>query len=275
MNPGMKPLSLSSGSNTSKTMIPKAGKFRDYTRYYFDQREGQLDPGKRDDLILTYTPLIKYIAIRLASRLPPHVSIEDLISCGIIGLIDAIDKFDAAKDVQFKTYAEFRIRGAMLDELRALDWVPRSIRRKVNVLEQTLAGIEKKLGRPATDEEAAEAMNLDLDSFFKLLDETKSVSFLDIELLRENTGSQSETDEKVFVNDEDPFAALSTSEVRSLLARAIGDLPEKEKLAVSLYYYEELTMKEIGQILGYTESRISQMHSKAMLRLRSKLKHIF
>jgi RNA polymerase sigma factor FliA len=266
-----------SKSSSQKTMTRKpSAKFRDYTQVYFKKREGDLDPARRDELILIYTPLIKYIAIRLASRLPHHVSTDDLISCGIIGLIDAIDKFDTTKDVQFKTYAEFRIKGAMLDELRALDWVPRSIRRKGNDLERSLAEIEKRLGRPATDEEAAEAMNLDLDGFYKLLDETKTISFLDIELLREQNGaSQLGTNEEVFINEEDPFAALNFKEIRELLARAIGELPEKEKLTVSLYYFEELTMKEIGQILGYTESRISQMHSKAMLRLRAKLKHNF
>jgi RNA polymerase sigma factor FliA len=257
------------------TRKPSA-KFKDYTQVYFNQREGKLDADKREELILTYTPLIKYIAIRLASRLPPHVCVDDLISCGIIGLIDALDKFDPAKDVQFKTYAEFRIKGAMLDELRALDWMPRSVRRKVHDLERVFCEIEKKRGRPATDEEAAEALNLDLESFHKLLDETKAVSFLDIELLRENNGgggSLPEMDLPGFVNEEDPFSAFNFMEIRGLLARAIDDLPEKEKLTVSLYYYEELTMKEIGQILGYTESRISQMHSKAMLRLRAKLKH--
>jgi RNA polymerase sigma factor for flagellar operon FliA len=254
-----------------KTGRKHSAKFKDYTQVYFNQGEG-LDPAKREELILTYTPLIKYIAMRLASRLPAHVSVDDLISCGIIGLIDAIDKFDTSKDVQFKTYAEFRIKGAMLDELRSLDWVPRSIRRKVHDLERACGELEKRLGRPATDEEMAEALGLDLDGFYKLLNETKAVSFLDIELLREKGGSSGEGANDEFANEEDPFLAFNYREVRGLLAHAIGELPEKEKLTVSLYYYEELTMKEIGQVLGYTESRISQMHSKAMLRLHSKLK---
>ena len=248
-------------------------KFKDYTKAYFNQSE-ELDPAKRNELILTYTPLIKYIATRLASRLPPQVSIDDLISCGIIGLIDAINKFDVSKNVQFKTYAEFRIKGAMLDELRALDWVPRSIRRKITDLEKTYSELEKKLGRPATDEETAKALDMDLEEFHKLLDETKSVSFMDIDLLRQKSpeaGSASIMD-LLSGDDTDPFTSLNLSQVRNLTAQAIADLPEKEKLTVSLYYYEELTMKEIGEVLGYTESRISQMHSKAMLRLRVKLK---
>jgi len=248
-------------------------KFKDYTKTYF-YGPGQMDLEKRNELILTYTPLIKYIASRLASRLPPHVSTEDLISCGIIGLIDAIEKFDLAKNVQFKTYAEFRIKGAMLDELRSLDWVPRSVRRKVSELESTYSEMEKKLGRPAQDEEVAAAMGLDLDVFYKLLDDTKAVTFLDIDLLRQKSPDVLDNSliGSLSPDEEDPYAAISMSEIRELAAQAISQLPEKEKLTVALYYFEELTMKEIGEVLGYTESRISQMHSKAILRLRSKLK---
>jgi RNA polymerase sigma factor for flagellar operon FliA len=250
-------------------------KFKDYTKAYFSP-SAELPPEKRNELILAYTPLIKYIATRLASRLPSQVALDDLISCGIIGLIDAIDKFDLSKNVQFKTYAEFRIKGAMLDELRSLDWVPRSIRRKITDLEQACAELEKKLGRPATDEEMAQKLGISLANFHKLLDETKAVTFLDIELLRQkkNDGaSSSDTVSEPFSDtDTDPFSAINLAQIRDLLARTIDELPEKERLTVSLYYYNELTMKEIGQILGYTESRISQMHSKAMLRLRTKLK---
>ncbi|MDH3359714.1 MAG: FliA/WhiG family RNA polymerase sigma factor [Desulfobulbaceae bacterium] len=250
-------------------------KFKDYTQAFSGQ-DGSLDPAIRSELILTYTPLIKYIAARLAVRLPSHVAIDDLISCGTIGLIDAIEKFNPEKKVQFKTYAEFRIKGAMLDELRSLDWVPRSVRRKVTNLERTYSELEKKLGRPATDEEVAKALDLTQDGFYKLLDETKTISFMDIDMLRhknmipDDRGSIAE----IFAADgTDPFSALNIAEIRNVIADAITDLPEKEKLTVSLYYFDELTMKEIGEVLGYTESRISQMHSKAMLRLRSKLKN--
>ncbi len=247
-------------------------KFKDYAQAYFSE-SGQLSQDKRNELVLTYTPLIKYIATRLASRLPPQVSLDDLISCGIIGLIDAIAKFDLAKNVQFKTYAEFRIKGAMLDELRALDWVPRSVRNKITTLERAYETLERKLGRPAKDEEVAEQLNLDLAAFHKLLDETKSVTFMDIELLKQKAPEINGGIAALLNNASgDPFSTMSFSQVRDILAKAIGELPEKEKLAVSLYYFEELTMKEIGQVLGYTESRISQMHSKAVLRLRTKLK---
>ncbi len=248
-------------------------KFKDYTNTFFSQAE-PLSAEKRNELILTYTPLIKYIAARLAARLPAQVSLDDLISCGIIGLIDAINKFDLSKNVQFKTYAEFRVKGAMLDELRALDWVPRSVRRKTTDLEKAYADIEKQVGRPATDEEVAQTMGLALDDFYKLLDETKSVTFMDIEFLRQkSTEANDPTLAETFaMDDRDPFTAINLSQIRKLIANAISDLPDKEKLTVSLYYQDEVTMKEIGEVLGYTESRISQMHSKAMFRLRAKLK---
>ncbi|MEW6219227.1 MAG: FliA/WhiG family RNA polymerase sigma factor [Thermodesulfobacteriota bacterium] len=249
-------------------------KLRDYAQV---QCNGGIDktPDQRSELILHYTPLIKYIAARLAARLPSHISVDDLISCGIIGLIDAIDKFDPHKNVQFKTYAEFRIRGAMLDELRSLDWVPRSVRRKITTLEKAYGDCEKRLGRPADDDEVAAALGLDMEDFHRLLDETKSVTFLDIEILRQSQSGSGPEGGDVEVAEPtggDPFAAVNMSQLRELVAQAIDELPDKERLTVALYYFEELTMKEIGQILGYTESRISQMHSKAMLRLRTKLR---
>ncbi|MBU0674045.1 MAG: FliA/WhiG family RNA polymerase sigma factor [Proteobacteria bacterium] len=248
-------------------------KIRDYTKYFFAE-SGKLDQEKRNELIASCTPLIKYIAMRLASRLPAHISLDDLMSSGIIGLIDAIDKFDPLKNVQFKTYAEFRIKGAMLDELRSLDYLPRSIRKKSSDLEKVYGKLEKKLGRPAEDDEIAEELNLEIDAFHSLLNETKAISFIDIDVLRKKLPGQDQ-DENLFdslaFQDEDPYATISYTEIRDILAAAIYGLPEKEKLVVTLYYHEELTMKEIGVVMDYTESRISQMHSKAMLRLRSKL----
>ncbi|MFP3983025.1 MAG: FliA/WhiG family RNA polymerase sigma factor [Desulfurivibrionaceae bacterium] len=245
---------------------------KDYLQAYRDQSPPEIN---RNELILKYTPMIKYIAQRLISRLPPQVSIDDLISSGIIGLITALEKFDASKNVQFKTYAEFRIKGAMLDELRALDWVPRSIRRKITDLEKTYSALEKRLGRPAKDEEVAEELNISLDDFYKMLNETKSVTFIDLDLLQHkttNSAGNGDLTEDLLSTSNDPFSNIALAQIRDLLAQAIEQLPEKERLTVSLYYHEQLTMKEIGDVLGYTESRISQMHSKAMLRLRSRLK---
>jgi len=255
---------------------PYTPKIKDFTQTYFDNKlPARLDQEKREEFILTYTPLIKYIASRLAMRLPTYISIDDLISSGVIGLIDAVDKFDTTKNVQFKTYAEFRIKGAMLDELRALDWVPRSVRRKIHELEHMYSQLEKELGRPAMDEEVALALDVSMEEFHKLLDETKSVTFLDIELLRQRVSDAGDGGEPTDFFEQagkDPFGAINLSQVRELVAKAIEGLSQKERLVVTLYYYEELTMKEIGLVMGYTESRISQMHSKAVLRLRSKIK---
>ncbi len=247
---------------------------KDYTEDFFGAGK-PLSNEKREELILKYAPLIKYVAGRLAMRLPPHISVDDLISSGVIGLMDAIEKFDPGKKIQFKTYAEFRIRGAMLDELRSLDWVPRSIRKKSSELEKTYQILEKELGRPAEDEEVAKAMNLTLEQFYDLLDKTRNITFLDIEMIRRRMPDGNNEDDLFDLiaddGEADPFEQLNLTEIKEVLVKAISSLPEKEKLVISLYYYEELTMREIGEIMGYTESRISQMHTKAMHRLRGHL----
>lgn len=229
----------------------------------------------REEIILQFTPLIKYIAQRLAMRLPPHISAEDLIGAGVIGLMDAIEKFDPAKKVQFKTYAEIRIKGAMLDELRSLDWVSRSVRQKASKLEKTYQTLEKQNGRAVEDEEVAQALNLSLEEYYKLLNEIRGVSVFDIESLRPKLSEQGEddlTDLPLEGRDSQPFHFFRQLEMKQLLSRAIRDLTPNEKMVISLYYYEELTLKEIGEVMGYTESRICQLHTKAILKLRSKLK---
>jgi len=246
-----------------------------------EQWPAQVDQAWQEQMILQYAPLIKYIAGRLALRLPSHISLDDLISSGIIGLIDAIQKFDPSKNISFKTYAEFRVKGAILDELRSLDWIPRSVRKKSHVLEKTYAELERNLGRPAEPEEVCLALGLELEEFYQLLDETKAVSLVELEGLWKAARSGSdylEAELSDFLQDEnyrDPSLALHFSELREVLVQAIDGLPDKEKLLVSLYYYEELTMKEIGEIMGCTESRISQLHTQAMLRLRAKLRDYF
>jgi len=217
------------------------------------------------------------IASRLALRLPSHISQEDLISSGIIGLIDAIQKFDQGKNINFKTYAEFRIKGAMLDELRSLDWIPRSVRKKSHLIENAYARLQKATGRPAEAEEVAELLGMELEDFYQLLDETKVISIVALE-----TGDRKvpgtlgiERDLPEILQDEnlrDSLQAVHLSELQAVVLQAIEALPDKEKLLISLYYYEELTMKEIGQIMGYTESRISQLHTQAMYRLRYRLR---
>jgi len=229
----------------------------------------------REAMILQYAPFIKYIAHRLAMRLPAHISIGDLIDAGVIGLIDALTKFDPNKNVEFKTYAEFRIRGAMLDELRSLDWVPRSLRQKATQIEKAIHHLEKKRGGPVDDEEIASELGLSLDTYYDLMNKIKGISFLDVEVLQQKIAhlpGEEILDLILEKKENDPFHLLSVKELKKIVASAIGDLPPKEKLVISLYYYEEMTLKEIGETLDLTESRICQIHTKAILRLRGKLK---
>lgn len=230
----------------------------------------------REEIIIKFTPLIKYIAHRLAMRLPPHITADDLIGAGVIGLMDAIEKFDPAKKVQFKTYAEIRIKGAMLDELRSLDWVSRSVRQKATKIEKTYQILEKQNGRAVEDEEVAQAMSISLEDYYDLLNEIRGVSVLDIESLRPKLSEQGEeefADLPIESRDNQPFHFFRQLEIKELLSRAIRELSPNEKMVISLYYYEQLTLKEIGQVMGYTESRICQLHTKAILKLRSQLKN--
>ena len=237
----------------------------------------KLNPSIRARVINEFSPLIKYIASRIAIRLPPHIDLNDLINAGVIGLIDAIEKFDASKQIKFKTYAEFRIRGAILDELRSMDWVPRSVRQKARKVEDAYSRLEYNLGRPASDEEVAQEMKIDIDSFHKLLSEMASVSLLSLDDLGEEDSDLSKRNllEYIMQDEKDwPSHKIRFAEVRDMVASAIQSLPEKERMVISLYYYDELTMKEIGHVLKFTESRVSQIHTKAILRLRSKMQKL-
>jgi RNA polymerase sigma factor for flagellar operon FliA len=239
--------------------------------------EQKLNPNVRGKIINEFAPLIKYIASRIAIRLPPHIDLNDLINAGVIGLIDAIEKFDASKQIKFKTYAEFRIRGAILDELRSMDWVPRSVRQKARKVEDAYARLEYSLGRPASDDEVAKEMNVDMDTFHRLLSDTASVSLLSLDDLGEDDSDLSKRNLLEFIIQDDkdwPSHKIRYAEVSTMVAKAIQSLPEKERMVISLYYYDELTMKEIGHVLKFTESRVSQIHTKAILRLRSKMQKI-
>ena len=231
----------------------------------------------REEMILKYAPLIKYIAHRLAMRLPSHISVKDLMSAGVIGLIHAVGKFDPKKNVSFKTYAEFRIRGAMLDELRALDWVPRSVRQKASQIEKTILRLEKERGRAVDDEEVAKELGVSIKEYYEMIDGVSGISLVDIESLRQEIPGLSGED--LFSNlladkGRDPFQLFSVKELKGILAKAIEELPPREKTVLALYYYEELTLKEIGEILDLTESRICQIHTKCILKLRGKLKRV-
>ena len=234
----------------------------------------EIDPSLREQLILEYTPLIKYIAGRLAFRLPPSVESNDLVNSGIIGLIDAIDKFDPKKGVKFRTYAEFRIRGSMLDELRSLDWVPRSLRQKIHQVEEVYAKLEQKLGRSASGEEVAGELGMDIEEYHDIIGQAGGVTLLSLRDIgyASECGKERITDFLVNGSRDDPMLHLKIKEIEEIIAGAINELPGKQRLVVTFYYYEELTMKEIGMILGITESRVSQIHTQAIIQLKGKLK---
>ncbi len=240
--------------------------------------ESRISKHDREYYITEYAPLIKVVAGRLAMRLPSHIDQNDLLSAGIMGLLDAVEKFDPKKGVAFKSYAEFRIRGAMLDELRAMDWVPRSVRKNAKLLEKAYGKVERRTMKPATDEEVAKELGVDMDSFHRLIDETRGISVFNEEDLGELlahkkiSDSFHTTDGSIMI---DPADSLDLREMKEVLAKAIDALPKKERTVVTLYYYEELTMKEIGNVIGYTESRISQLHTKAVIRLRHKIRRYF
>ena len=237
----------------------------------------EISVENREEVITEYAPMIKYVANRIAMRLPPHIEVDDLISVGVLGLIDAIDKYDASRGAKFKTYAEFRVRGAILDELRSMDWVPRSVRQKASALEGVVQKLQNQLGRPPEDDEIAGEMGVSMDELFNTMNETKSMPILSLEdlgIAKDSGEQQSLLDCLAGKGDNDPQTSLRLNELKRIIAKAIDTLPEKERLMISLYYYEELTMKEIGEVLSITESRVSQIHSKAVYRLRSKLKAI-
>ena len=229
----------------------------------------------RDELILEHLPQIKYIAQRISTKLPSHVELNDLVSAGIIGLMDAIEKFDPNRGVKFKTYAELRIKGAILDSLRNLDWAPRSLRKKSKDLERVYRELEQKLGRPATEKEVCEEMSITLEEFYELVDQIKG---LNLGSFQELSGPEDDKNAEPLVKyvadapHLDPFFVFHKAEIQGILSTAVETLPKKERLVVSLYYFDELTMKEIGKVLGVNESRVSQLHTKAMLRLRTKLR---
>ena len=236
-----------------------------------------INPENREAIILEYAPMIKYVASRIALRLPPHIEVDDLISVGVLGLMDAIGKYDPNRGAKFKTYAEFRVRGAILDELRSMDWVPRSVRQKATSVDAVVQKLQAKLGRVPSDEEVAEEMGVSLDEFFRTLNQTQSIPILSLEdlgIAKESGEQKSLLDCLAGKSDADPQTQLRLNELKEIIAKSIDTLPEKERLMISLYYYEELTMKEIGEILSITESRVSQIHSKAVFRLRTKLKSL-
>jgi len=235
------------------------------------------DKALRDRLIVTYAPLVKYVAGRLGSGLPAHVEEADLVSYGLLGLIGAIERYEPDRDIKFETYAMSRIRGAILDELRSLDWVPRSVRSRAREIERAITALEASLGRAPTDEEIAGKVGITTDELEESLADIARSSIGALDELWTVSGDGSQVSLLDTLEDPEsvrPADALDETELRETLADAIARLPEREKVVITLYYYEELTLREIGEVLGVTESRISQLHTKAVLRLKSRLANV-
>jgi RNA polymerase sigma factor FliA len=235
------------------------------------------DPDIREFFIKQYAPLVKYVAGKIAIGKPGNIEYEDLVGFGIFGLIDAIEKFDPEKNVKFKTYAVTRIRGSIYDELRSIDWVPRSIRQKLKEVEIAINAVEARTGKVALDQEIADELHLDIREFYSLMTKISSTSIISLN----ETWNIGDDNDKISILDTleshqsiSPDLAAEKEEIKQLIITAINELPDKEKKVLVLYYYEDLTLKEIGEVLEVTESRVSQLHTKAIIRLRAKLAEI-
>jgi len=228
----------------------------------------------RDKLLEDNLYLVKIIAYQVAVNLPPHIDVNDLIGAGTIGLMEAIDRFDTSKGVQFNTYASIRVRGAIMDELRSMDWMTRSMRDKSNQLEKAYVEVERRTGRPAEIEEVASVLDITTDDLYTMLGQVSALSVMSLEDM--GIGHHDEgMDILECIKDpeaKDPMVVVKYNELKIKIAEAVETLPEKEKLIISLYYYDELTLKEIGKVLNITESRVCQLHSQTMHRLKGKLK---
>ncbi len=235
------------------------------------------DPEIREHFIKQYAPLVKYVAGKVSMGKPGNIEFDDLVGFGVFGLIDSIEKYDPAKNVKFKTYAVTRIRGAIYDELRSIDWVPRSIRQKAKEVELAINKIESETGRVAEDQEVADELKIDLREFYTTLTKISGTTMLSLS----DPWYSGDDNDKITVLDTiessdeyGPAKSVEREEIKNLIISAINELPDKEKKVLVLYYYEDLTLKEIGEVLDVTESRVSQLHTKAIIRLKAKLSEI-
>lgn len=231
----------------------------------------------RDEIVKKYLYLVKYVAGRIAIALPPNIEFGDLVSYGILGLFDAIEKYDVSQGNKFETYAVSRVRGSIMDELRKLDWAPRLLRKKAREVEKKCKELEDRLGRMASDDELAKGLKISVGELNHLYSELNSTTFLSLDEVWQNDNgnkpiSRLQTIEDPLVTDQ--FSYVHRGEVNEYLAKAVENLPEKEKLVVVLYYYENLTLREIGHVLNVSESRVCQIHTKVILRLRTYLKKV-
>lgn len=242
----------------------------------YEQEAQRSSAQSRDELIVSHLPLVKFLVGRIASQLPPHLDQEDLMSAAVIGLITAAERFDPSRGVQFKTFAEQRIRGTILDELRSQDWLTRSLRDKFKKLEREFVMLEHRLGRNPTSEEVATSLDISVEEYHQMLEEIHLLSFVSLdESWEDEDGSPfGLLDILEDKGVENPQSQLMARQMLDVLTDAIEGLPEKERLVITLYYYEELNLKEIGAVLELSESRISQLHSQAIVRLRAKMKNM-
>ena len=232
------------------------------------------EPQAREQLIVHYSPLVKYVAGRVAVGLPQNVEQSDLVSYGMFGLIDAIEKFDLERGYKFETYAISRIKGAILDELRSIDWVPRSVRAKARNLEKSFSRLEAKLHRAPTEEELAADLRITVDQLQTIMGQISFVGIVALDEMLSSSGDRGETltlGDTIADADDGPVGQYEVEEMRSLLAESINKMNEREKMVLTLYYYEGLTLSDIGDVLGVTESRVCQIHTKAVLQLRSRM----
>ncbi len=234
------------------------------------------DMGARDRLIIAYSPLVKYVAGRMSSGLPAHIEEGDLVSYGLLGLISALERFDLSRNIKFETYAVSRIKGAIIDELRALDWVPRSVRSWARKVESAVTQLENELSRAPTDEETAERLGITVEEYHDILNQVSCASLVALDEFWDSSGQGHDKVNLIDTIEDteapEPSRAYRVQAIKETLAAAIERLPDRERIVIGLYYYEGLTLKEIGEVLGVTESRVSQLHTKAVLRLRGRIK---
>lgn len=226
---------------------------------------------EKNKIILEYTPLIRFIAKKISVRLPANIDVEDLVSSGVIGLMDAVDKYDSSRDNKFKTYAEFRIRGAILDELRSQDWVPRSIRDKAKMLEKAALELESELKRTPKEGEIAEKLGMTMEEYFVLLGQVRSVNLVSIDEVQKLSLTDKKSLFDLLEKKQTPFGNMSVKGIKQIIHKSIEELPERQRIVLSLYYYEGFNLKKIGEILNVTESRVSQLHAQAVRKLKIKL----
>ena len=241
------------------------------TTYPPQMRSGAEMSAEEERVLMEHLPIVRFLARRIHERLPQHVEIDDLFSAGLVGLMDAFAKFDPAKKVQFRSYAQFRIRGAILDSLRTLDWSPRELRRKGRAIEEAIRALMSRLGYAPSESEIAVELGTSLEAYQQLLGDLKGLEIGTLHLERNEDSGEEELAYVPGRPDEDPLFKCLRGEMQERLTGAIQELPERERLVMTLYYYEELTMREIGLALGVVESRVSQIHASAVLHLRSAL----